>query len=96
MPAQASLLTARPPLCVSLGCEQDTARFVALAGAEFTGVDALPETVMEPAPTAYTAGGNIYEVYMDNSHSGGGGLADAPVVASCPKRCLGGPDSHYQ
>jgi hypothetical protein len=83
------------------GRAQDIARFVALAGTEeFTGIDALPEAVLEPAPAleqqqrTYSTN-NAYAVHGDNSsaHAAAAGsmLADAPVVAQSPKRRAASP-----
>lgn len=71
---------------------QDTARFIALAGTEFTGIDALPETVVDPTPAA--EGGalrNPYEVYQETPAGAGSNLADAPAAASSPKRRASSP-----
>lgn len=79
------MLTPRPPLP---GCLQDTARFIALAGTEFTGIDALPETVVDPMPVveqpAY--GRSPYEVFQETPAAATAQLADAPAAASSPKR----------
>lgn len=67
--------------------DQDTARFIALAGTEFTGVDALPESVVDPAPAVeQPMYRNAYEVYQEAP------VADAPAAAS-PKRRASSPTS---
>lgn len=66
--------------------DQDTARFIALAGTEFTGIDALPETVVDSTPVGAEQTGfrNPYAVYGEAP--AGGQLDDAPAAAPSPKR----------
>lgn len=74
-------------LCIALLFPlQDTARFIALAGTEFTGIDALPETVVEPAGSVEQSQyRNAYEVYQEAP------VADAPTVVASPKRRSSSP-----
>jgi hypothetical protein len=73
-------------------CCQDTARFIALAGTEFTGIDALPETVVDPTPAAEQTGyRNPYEVYGETPMAAAAQLADAPGAAASPKRRASSP-----
>lgn len=69
-------------------CLQDTARFIALAGTEFTGIDALPETVVDSTPVGAEQTGyrNPYAVYGETPAAAGGQLDDAPNAAPSPKR----------
>lgn len=68
-------------------CLQDTARFIALAGTEFTGIDALPETVVDSTPVGAEQTGyrNPYAVYGETP-AAGSQLDDAPNAAPSPKR----------
>lgn len=70
-------------------CSQDTARFIALAGTEFTGIDALPETVADSTPANEQAFRNAYEVFQETPAAPA--LADAPVAAPSPKRRAASP-----
>lgn len=73
-------------------CLQDTARFIALAGTEFTGIDALPETVVDPTPAAEQTGyRNPYEVFGEAPMAAAAQLADAPGAAASPKRRASSP-----
>jgi hypothetical protein len=67
-------------------CLQDTARFIALAEPEFTGIDALPETVVDPmsAVEQPAYGRSPYEVFQETPAAAH--LTDAPTAAASPKR----------
>ena len=74
---------------------QDTARFIALAGTEFTAIDALPETVLDPTPAgeqnAYRTV-TAYEAYQETQAAAAANLADAPGAAASPKRRASSPN----
>lgn len=76
----------------AFSCLQDTARFIALAGTEFTGIDALPETVVDSTPAVeQTTYRNPYEVYGEAPVGAAAQLADAPGAVPSPKRRASSP-----